>query len=290
MENYIKKADILIEALPYIKEFNNSTVVIKYGGSSMTDLKIKEKVIEDIVLMKLVGMNPIIVHGGGKDITNQLNALNIETEFIDGIRVTTEEVVETAEMVLAGKVNKEIVSLLEQHNVASTGISGKDGSTLKVEKSISDKGDIGFVGKIKKVNPELINVLVDNKFIPVIAPVGTDESGKTYNINADHAACEIAISLKAEKLIYLTDTNGVLADYTDSDSRIPKIEISGIEGLIDSDVISGGMIPKVLNCKHAIDNGVHSVHILDGCLEHSLLLEIFTDAGIGTMMVASKIV
>jgi len=283
MEKYIEKAKILVEALPYIKEFNGKIVVIKYGGSAMVDEKIKEMVIEDIVLMKLVGFKPVIVHGGGKEISKTLNRMGIESEFYNGLRVTTKETVEVVEMVLSGKVNKDVVQLIQNHDLSAVGISGKDGKTLKVNKKIVEGKDIGYVGEIKEVDTRLINSLIDNDFIPVIAPVGTDDLGETYNINADYAASAIAGALKAEKLIFLTDVEGVLKDVNNNASLISQININQVDDYIKSDVISGGMIPKVMCCVEGIEKGVKNVHILDGRVEHSLLLEIFTKSGVGTM-------
>lgn len=283
MEKYIEKAKVLVEALPYIKEFNGKKVVIKYGGSAMVDEKIKASVIQDIVLMKLVGFKPIIVHGGGKEISQLLTELGIESSFHNGLRITTKETVDIVEMVLSGKVNKDIVQLIQNHDINAVGISGKDGKTLKVKKLLSGGADIGYVGEITKVNTALIDSLVENDFIPVIAPIGTDENGETYNINADYAASAIAGALQAEKLIFLTDVEGVLRDVNDSASLISKITINEVDVFIKQGIISGGMIPKVECCIEGLHLGVKNVHILDGRVEHSLLLEIFTEAGVGTM-------
>ncbi|MDA3846949.1 MAG: acetylglutamate kinase [Vallitaleaceae bacterium] len=283
MQKIIDKAKILIEALPYIKEFNNSILVVKYGGSAMIDEKIKETVIEDIVLMKLVGLKPVIVHGGGNEISGMLNKIGITSEFVNGLRITDEETVEVVEMVLSGKVNKSIVQLIQNHDINAVGVSGKDGKTLKVKKNIVDNHDIGFVGEITKVNTKLILSLIENDFIPVIAPIGTDDAGQTYNINADYAASAIAGALKAEKLIFLTDVEGVLRDVKNLDSVITKIDINEVPEYINAGVISGGMIPKVECCVEGINAGVKNVHILDGRVEHCMLLEIFTKSGVGTM-------
>lgn len=283
MEQYITKAKVLIEALPYIKEFNGKTVVIKYGGSAMVDEKVKETVIEDIVLMKLVGFKPVVVHGGGKEISSMLTNLGIESKFVNGLRVTDEKTVDVVEMVLAGKVNKSIVQLIQNHDINAVGITGKDGKTLKVKKVLSDGHDIGYVGEITKVDTKLINSLLDNDFVPVIAPIGTDEQGLTYNINADYAASAIAGALKAEKLIFLTDVEGVLKDVRDKESLISKMTIEDVEVYKQQGIISGGMIPKVDCCVEGLHLGVKNVHILDGRVEHSMLLEIFTKSGVGTM-------
>ena len=283
MEKYINKAKTLIEALPYIKEFNGKTVVIKYGGSAMVDPLLNEMVIEDIVLMKLVGFKPVIVHGGGKDISAMLNRVGVESRFHEGLRVTTEETMEVVEMVLAGKVNKSIVQMIQNHDLNAVGITGKDGKTLKVKKKEVDGADIGFVGEITKVDTKLIRSLVENDFIPVIAPIGTDEKGETYNINADYAASAIAGALEAEKLIFLTDVQGVLRDVNDESSLISKLTIEDVNIFKSEGIISGGMIPKVDCCVEGLRAGVKNVHILDGRVEHSMLLEIFTKSGVGTM-------
>jgi len=283
MEKYIEKAKILVEALPYIKKFNGKIVVIKYGGAAMTDEKVKETVIEDIVLMKLVGFKPVIVHGGGKEISKTLALMGIDSEFHNGLRVTSKETVDVVEMVLSGKVNKDIVQLIQNHDISAVGISGKDGKTLKVNKKMTKDKDIGFVGEITKVDTTLIKSLIENDFIPVIAPIGTDDTGQTYNINADYAASAIAGALDAEKLIFLTDVEGVLKDVKNSKSLISIIDVDEVDSYIDKGILSGGMIPKVMCCVEGIDKGVKNVHILDGRVEHSLLLEIFTKSGVGTM-------
>lgn len=283
MQKYINKAKILIEALPYIKEFSGKTVVIKYGGSAMVDPVLNERVIEDIVLMKLVGFQPVIVHGGGKDISAMLNKIGIKSKFHDGLRITSEETVEVVEMVLAGKVNKSIVQMIQNHDINAVGITGKDGKTLKVKKKIVQGADIGFVGEITKVDIKLITSLIDNDFIPVIAPLGTDDQGQTYNINADYAASAIAGALEAEKLIFLTDVQGVMRDVNDDHSLLSRLTIADVDIFKSEGIISGGMIPKVDCCIEGLKAGVKNVHILDGRVEHSLLLEIFTKSGVGTM-------
>ena len=283
MQKYINKAKTLIEALPYIKEFNGKTVVIKYGGSAMMDPELNEMVIEDIVLMKLVGFKPVIVHGGGKDISAMLNKVGIESRFHDGLRVTDEDTVEVVEMVLAGKVNKNIVQMIQNHDIDAVGITGKDGKTLKVKKKEVAGADIGFVGEITAVDTKLIKSLVDNDFIPVVAPIGTDASGQTYNINADYAASAVAGALEAEKLIFLTDVQGVMKDMNDDESLISRLTIEQVDAYKNDGTISGGMIPKVDCCVEGLNAGVKNVHILDGRVEHSMLLEMFTKSGVGTM-------
>lgn len=287
MEQSIEKAKVLIEALPYIKRFSGTIVVIKYGGSAMTDERIKEMVIQDIVLLKLVGLKPVIVHGGGKSITRMLSRLGKETSFSKGLRVTDEETAGIAEMVLSGSINKHIVQSIQNHGINAVGISGKDADTLKAKKHLADGQDVGFVGDIEKVNIGLVSSLIDNDFIPVIAPIGTDSEGNTYNINADYAAASVAGSLKAEKLVFLTDVEGILKDVSDPASIIRRLNADQAEDYIKKGIISGGMIPKAQCCIQGIREGVRSVHILDGRTEHSILLEVYTDRGIGTMVIPS---
>lgn len=284
MKNYIEKAEVLIEALPYIQKFYGKTVVIKYGGSALINPEIKETLIKDIALMKLVGMKPVIVHGGGPDINAFLKKMDIKSEFINGLRVTDEETMQIVEMVLAGKLNKSIVTDIELQGVKSVGISGKDGGILKAEKIQKDGIDYGCVGDVKEVDTSLIESLINNDFIPVIAPIGKDDNGVTYNINADYAAVAIAGALKAEKLVFLTDVEGVMRDIHDPNSIMSFIKADKVQDLIDDGTISGGMIPKVQCCMAGVEAGVENVHILDGRVEHCLLLEIFTQKGIGTMI------
>lgn len=284
MDKYIYQAKTLMEALPYIKKFNNKTVVIKYGGSAMIDEKLKMSVIKDITLMKLVGIRPVVVHGGGKKINVMLEKVGKESVFIDGLRVTDDETMEIAEMVLSGSINKEIVQMFQQQGIKAVGISGKDGRTILAKKKMPGGKDIGWVGEIEKVNPELLNSLMNEDFVPVVAPIATDENNHTYNINADYVASSVASALKAEKLVYLTDVEGVLKDVEDKDSLVSKISIQDIDEYKKDKIITGGMIPKIENCKKSIEEGVNSVHILDGRVEHCLLLEIFTNSGIGTMI------
>jgi acetylglutamate kinase len=250
----------------------------------MTDETVKQTLMQDIVLMKLVGINPVIVHGGGPEITGMLKKIGKETRFINGLRVTDEETVEIAEMVLSGKINKEIVGNIQKNGVNAVGISGKDGQTFCVEKMLVNGEDAGYIGKITQVNTGLVETMIKNAFIPVIAPIGADENQETYNINADYAAIAMASALKAEKLVFLTDVEGVMRDILDSSSIISKLSVKEIPAFIEDGTISGGMIPKIECCIQAIEQGVQTVHILDGRLEHSLLLEIFTQKGVGTMI------
>ena len=284
MQIYIDKAKTLMEALPYIKRFYDKTVVIKYGGSALINDNIKQTVIQDIALMKLVGMHPVLVHGGGPDINAFLEQMDIESKFINGLRVTDEKTMEIVEMVLSGKLNKHIVTEIETQGVKAVGISGKDGGIIKAKKIEKDGIDYGCVGDIVSVDPTLVQSLINNEFIPVIAPIGKDENGTTYNINADYAAVAIAGALKAEKLVFLTDVEGVMRDINDPNSIMSFISSKKIQKLIEDGTISGGMIPKVECCMEGIRKGVNNVHILDGRVEHCLILEIFTPEGIGTMI------
>lgn len=286
-EELIKKAEVLIEALPYIERFNRKVVVIKYGGSAMTDESLQKQVIQDAVLLKLVGFKPIIVHGGGKEISKWVEKSGMEPRFVNGLRVTDEPTMEIAEMVL-NRVNKTLVKMIEEMGVLSVGISGKDGGLLHVQKKSSNGEDIGFVGEIDKVNPKVLNDLLDNDYLPVVCPVGYDDKYDTYNINADDAACAIAKALKVEKLAYLSDVPGVFRDPNDKTSLIYELPYEELTTLIDSGAITGGMLPKLLSCKDAIDNGVSRVHIMDGRLPHCLLLEIFTNQGIGTAILSKN--
>lgn len=286
-QKYLEKAEVLIEALPYIQRFNRKIIVVKYGGSAMVDEQLKKSVIQDVVLLKLVGFKPIIVHGGGKEISRWVSKVGKEPQFINGLRVTDEETMELAEMVL-GKVNKELVSLVESLGVKAVGISGKDGGLLKVEKKYSGSQDIGFVGNITEVNPKILSDLLDNDFLPIVCPIGMDEDFLTYNINADDAACAIAKAMKAEKLAFLTDIEGVYKKPEDPESLISKLFVKDAKELINNGNVGGGMIPKLQNCIDAIEQGVSRVHILDGRIKHCLLLEIFTNKGIGTAILRKE--
>lgn len=286
-EELIKKAEVLIEALPYIERFNRKVVVIKYGGSAMTDESLQKQVIQDAVLLKLVGFKPIIVHGGGKEISKWVEKSGMEPRFVNGLRVTDGPTMEIAEMVL-NRVNKTLVKMIEEMGVLSVGISGKDGGLLHVKKKCSNGEDIGYVGEIDKVNPKVLNDLLDNDYLPVVCPIGFDDNYDTYNINADDAACAIAKALKVEKLAYLSDVPGVYRDPNDKSSLIYELPYEELTALIESGAITGGMLPKLLSCKDAIDNGVSRVHIMDGRLPHCLLLEIFTNQGIGTALLSKN--
>lgn len=287
MQELLGKAEVLIEALPYIQRFNRKIIVVKYGGSAMVDEELKRHVIQDVTLLKLVGFKPIIVHGGGKEISRWVGKVGMEPEFINGLRKTDEATMEIAEMVL-NKVNKSLVTLVQELGVNAVGISGKDGGLLKVEKKYSDGKDIGFVGEITEVNPELLNDLLEKDFLPIVCPVGMDDSYSSYNINADDAACAIAKAVKAEKLAFLTDIEGVYKDPADKQTLISELTVSDARNLIGDGFIGGGMLPKLNNCIDAIENGVSRVHILDGRIAHCLLLEIFTNKGIGTAILGDK--
>ena len=283
----LAKAEILIEALPYIQKFNNKVVVVKYGGSAMLDENLQLNVIKDVALLKLVGMRPIIVHGGGKEISKWVSLLGKEPKFVQGLRVTDAETMEVAEMVL-GKVNKNLVQILEKIGVKAAGICGKDGATLQVEKKLVNGEDIGFVGNVTEVDTHLIDTLLANDYIPIVAPIGVDKNFQSYNINADDAACAIAMAVGAEKLAFLTDIEGVYANPEDKSSLISVITLDKADELMDSGFIGGGMLPKLRNCIEAVKEGVAGVHILDGRIPHALLLEFFTDKGIGTAIVKDE--
>lgn len=280
---YLEKAEVLIEALPYIQRFNRKIIVVKYGGSAMIDEELKKSVIEDVVLLKLVGFKPIIVHGGGKEISRWVSKVGMETQFVNGLRVTDADTMELAEMVLS-KVNKELVAKVQSLGVKAAGISGKDGGLLTVKKKYSDGQDIGFVGEVTKVDTEIITDLLEKDFLPIVFPVGMDSEFNTYNINADDAASAIATALKAEKLAFLSDVEGVRLDPEDPESVISELYIPEAKELIDSGIVAGGMLPKIQNCIDALNKGVSRVHIMDGRIPHSLLLEIFTNKGTGTAL------
>ncbi|MDX2230089.1 MAG: acetylglutamate kinase [Leptolyngbyaceae cyanobacterium bins.349] len=279
------KVQILSEALPYIQQFTGKTIVVKYGGAAMKDSTLKDQVIRDVVFMACVGIRPVLVHGGGPEINTWLDKLGIEAQFKNGLRVTDAPTMDVVEMVLVGRVNKEIVSLINQAGGSAVGLCGKDGNLIKARPA--DEEGIGFVGEVSSVDTKLLEVLVKAGHIPVVSSVAADETGQAYNINADTVAGEIAAALGAEKLILLTDTAGILRDYQDRSTLIPRLDISEARKLIDEGVVSGGMIPKVNCCVRSLAQGVHAAHILDGRMPHSLLLEIFTDTGIGSMIVAS---
>lgn len=287
MQEVLDKAAVLVEALPYIQRFNRKIIVVKYGGSAMIDEELKKSVIQDVTLLKLVGFKPIIVHGGGKEISKWVEKVGMEAEFVNGLRKTDAATMEIAEMVLS-KVNKSLVQLVEELGVNAVGISGKDGGMLKVEKKLSNGQDIGFVGEITDVNPKILYDLLEKDFLPIVAPIGMDNEFNSYNINADDAACAIARAVSAEKLAFLTDIEGVYKDPSDKNTLISELTVSDARELIGNGNIGGGMLPKLNNCIDAIDNGVSRVHILDGRIAHCLLLEIFTNKGIGTAILGDK--
>ena len=280
MNKILSKAEVLIEALPYIQKFNRKYIVVKYGGSAMSNEELQRNVIKDVTLLKLVGFKPIIVHGGGKEISRWVEKTGKEAKFVNGLRVTDAETMEIAEMVL-NKVNKSLVTMVQELGVKAVGISGKDGGLLKVDRKYPDGQDIGFVGDIKEVNPKVLFDLIEKDFLPIVAPIGLDDHFQTYNINADDAACAIAKAVGAEKLAFLTDIEGLYKDINDKSSFISRISASQADTLIEEGFIGGGMLPKLGNCTSAIKNGVNRVHILDGRIPHCLLLEIFTRNGIG---------
>ncbi|MCI7041108.1 MAG: acetylglutamate kinase [Lachnospiraceae bacterium] len=287
MEQVLKKAEVLIEALPYIQKFNRKIIVVKYGGSAMSNEELQKNVIKDVTLLKLVGFKPIIVHGGGKEISRWVGKVGKEAEFVNGLRVTDEETMEIAEMVLS-KVNKRLVTMVQELGVKAVGVSGKDGGLLHVDKKYADGKDIGFVGDIKHVDPKILYDLLEKDFLPIVAPIGLDDNFDTFNINADDAACAIAKAVGADKLVFLTDIEGLYKDINDKNSFISRITASEADDLISEGFIGGGMLPKLNNCTSAIKNGVNRVHILDGRIPHCLLLEIFTNEGVGTAIIKDE--
>ncbi|MBP6102226.1 MAG: acetylglutamate kinase [Leptotrichiaceae bacterium] len=292
MVSNLEKAKILTQALPFIKRYHGKTIVIKYGGSAMTDQKIKEQFIQDVVLMKFVGINPVVVHGGGPEINAMLEKIGKESRFVEGNRVTDLETVEIVEMILSGKVNKDLVSNINRHGGRAIGLSGKDDNMILVEKKFIEKDgetiDIGYVGEIKEINTDIIDMLDFNNYIPVISTIGVDKEGQTYNINADYVAGEIAGKIKADRLIFLTDVDGIMQDHTNKETLISDITRKEVEILIENGTISGGMLPKVETCLHALKKGVENVIILNGKIEHSILLELFTEEGAGTLIKENK--
>jgi len=284
MEEYIGKAKVLVEALPYIKEFNGITVVVKYGGSALTDGEIKKTIVKDIALMKFVGINPVVVHGGGPEINRMLDRVGIKSEFRGGLRVTDADSMEIVEMVLAGKAGKEIACDITAQGIPAVGLSGKDAGLLKVKKITPGGCDIGFVGEVTEVNTALIKALIEQGYVPVISPVGVDASGQTLNVNADYAAVAVAGALHAEKLVFLTDVPGLLKNADDPASLVRRIRAADAKAMIANGEVTGGMAPKVDCCVAGVEAGVPRVHILDGRVEHALILEIFTQEGIGTMI------
>lgn len=286
-------ADVLVDALPYIQEFYGKTIVIKYGGNAMISEELKMKVMEDITLMRYVGIRPVIVHGGGPDITGFLKKVGKKSDFVSGLRVTDQETMDIAEMVLVGKVNSEIVNLLNRRGLKSIGLSGKDGGLIRAKKklamvhedNVERMVDIGFVGEVTSIRSEVLHDLIDREYIPVIAPVGSGENGESYNINADYVAAEIAGALNAEKLLLLTDVEGIYKNFEDKSSFITTLSAAEAKRYINAGIISGGMIPKVEACLCALEKGAQKTYVLDGRLPHSLLLELFTSQGIGTEIV-----
>ncbi|MBO8129507.1 MAG: acetylglutamate kinase [Peptococcaceae bacterium] len=290
----LEKAGILVEALPYIKEFYGKTVVIKYGGHAMVNCELKKAVMTDVVLMKFVGMHPVIVHGGGPEISKMLKKLGKESRFVNGLRVTDRETMEIVEMVLVGKINKEIVSMINSLGGKAIGLSGKDANLFEAVKKLGqvpqpdggeEQVDIGFVGEVTKVNPDIVSTVFEKGYIPVVAPIAAGSDGESYNINADLVAGKLASALKAHKLVILTDVEGIMQDPADKNSLISVLPSSDVPALKAKGIISGGMIPKVDCCVDALRGGVNQAHILDGRVPHSVLLEIFTDQGVGTMVV-----
>ena len=277
-----KRAKVLIQAMPYIQKYSGETIVVKYGGNAMVNEKLKSAVMSDIVLMRLVGVNVVLVHGGGPEINAMLNAIGKESRFENGMRVTDEETIDIVQMVLAGKVNKSLVQLMERHGGKALGLCGLDGNLLMAEKLVTS-ADLGFVGEIKEVNPEPLKTAMDNGYIPIVATVAAGYDGNVYNVNADLAAAQIAAKVGAKKLILMTDIRGLLRDVNDEESLISVVNVSEVPMLKRDGIIKGGMIPKIDCCVEAVRNGVSRAHIIDGRIEHSILLELFSDEGIGTM-------
>lgn len=284
MQDIIHKAEILTEALPYIKEFSGITVVVKYGGAALVNEEIKKTIIKDITLMKYVGFKPVVIHGGGKDINKALEKIGKEPEFKDGLRVTDAETMDVVQQVLAGKINKDLTTDLCMQGINAVGICGKDSGFMQVKKAMPNGVDLGYVGEVTEVNTSLVRTLIDNDFVPVISSIGVDKNGESYNINADYAAAAVAGALNAEKLVFITDVPGILADVNDLDSVISVIHVNEVKEMIKDGTISGGMLPKVDCCIKGVEYGVSNVHILDGRIPHCLILEIFTKKGCGTLI------
>ena len=293
MQEKIDKATILIEALPYIRKLRGQTIVIKYGGNAMVNEELKQSVMDDITLLKYIGINPIVVHGGGPDISSMLKKVNVESHFVNGLRYTDDKTMGIAQMVLIGKTNKEIVSALNLKGAKAVGICGIDGNLIEAEKLTKDSDgndiDVGYVGKITKINTHVIEMLANDEYIPIIAPIGVGKDGQSYNINADTVAAEVAVALKASKLITLTDVRGVLKDNEDgTKSLIGQLDVPSIKECKAQGIITGGMIPKVEGCLDTVLRGVRRAHIIDGRIPHSIILEMFTKKGIGTMIVKDQ--
>ncbi len=288
-DHYMHKADILIEALPYIQRLHGKTVVVKYGGNAMVDAQLTTTILQDITLLKCVGVNPIVVHGGGPEINALLSKLDIQSQFHNGLRITDAATMDVAQMVLAGKLNKDIAAQLGMLGVKAIGLCGKDAGLIEAEKKVGKDGvDLGFVGKITRINTKLLKTLTEDEYVPVIAPVGIGPDGQSYNINADTVAGEIAVAMKAEKLMFLTDIDGIYLDMNDPSTLVPVITVEEIHQYIAQGILSGGMIPKVEGCIRAVEQGVRRTHIVNGTIPHPIVLEIFTDRGIGTMVCQTR--
>lgn len=277
----IERANIICEALPYIRKYTGKTIVIKYGGNAMNDEAVTTTILQDIAALKIVGVNPILVHGGGPEINKLLTRLGIESQFVNGMRVTDAQTMEVAQMILCGKINKNIVGELNSMGVKAIGLCGKDSQLIKAE---TFDPDLGYVGKITEINAKLLEILAKDEFIPVIASIATDDKGNSYNVNADVAAAAIGAAMHAEKLLFLSDIDGIMANKNDAQTLIDRITVSKLRAMIANGTISGGMVPKANSCIDAIERGINSVFVLNGTLPHSILLELFTDSGVGTMI------
>ncbi len=290
IKELVGKANILLEALPYIKKFSNNIMVVKIGGEPMIDEELKNNIALDIILMKYVGINVVVIHGGGKQISNLMHKLGKKAVFINGLRVTDKETMEITEMVLTGMINKDLVGVINKHGGEAVGISGRDGNLIESIKKINEhsKEDLGFVGEINKINPKIIKTLIEHGFIPVISPVSVGPNGEAFNINADTAAGSVAAALNAEKLIILSDVRGIYKDIENPDSFMPTITLKEVRELIKANIIQKGMLPKVNACIQGLQNGVGKAHIIDGKISHSLLLELFTEAGVGTEIILER--
>ncbi|MFP4005744.1 MAG: acetylglutamate kinase [Candidatus Hadarchaeia archaeon] len=280
----VDKTSILLEALPYIQKFYGKILVIKFGGSLLEEIELRDSILRDLVLLKFIGIKPVVIHGGGSEISKEMEKIGKKPEFVEGLRVTDEETIDIIHKSLGGKINKELVLVIQKHGGSAIGISGIDGNLVLAERMSGERKELGYVGEVSKINPKIINYLLDEDFIPVIASIGADENGTSLNLNADHVAAELASAMKAEKLIFLTDVPGVLEDPEREDSLISTLNMGEAKELVESETITEGMIPKVNSCLSSLKSGVNRTHIINGKTPHALLLELLTESGIGTMI------